>query len=103
MPTNRYLERYGMTVDNWEALWNYQNGLCIICEKRFGKKRLACVDHDHKTGNVRGLLCQNCNWTIGQIHENKRWLFNAREYLLYPPAKNVFAATKRHVDAPPER
>lgn len=100
---NSYLKRYGMTAKDWERLYAATSGECPLCEKPFGKKRLACVDHDHKTGVVRGLLCQQCNWTLGLLHDNEAWLGNAHDYLLFPTANYEFYTPRRHVDAPPER
>lgn len=104
MPSrNSYLKRYGMTQDDWEMLLLANDSHCPICGKPFNKKRLACVDHNHKTGHVRGLLCQACNWTIGSMHDNVNWLGNAYIYLTDPPADILFDKPRRHVDAPPER
>lgn len=50
--------QYGITGDEYDALFRYQGGRCYICRRKPGKKRLA-VDHDHRTGEVRGLLCAN--------------------------------------------
>lgn len=57
---NRSLvKNYGITVDQYNELLFKQNGVCAIC-KGIDKHRLA-VDHDHTTGEVRGLLCIRCN------------------------------------------
>lgn len=51
---------YGLSPDDYDALLKLQGGKCAICRARPKSKRLA-VDHDHKTGAVRGLLCSRCN------------------------------------------
>lgn len=58
---------YGITADQWLAIYDRQKGRCPICLRAILKpanevgKRAACVDHDHKTGRVRGLLHFRCN------------------------------------------
>jgi len=60
-PRDRQLRRdYGITEAQYEAILAQQNGVCAICFRPPKKLRLG-VDHDHKTGRVRGLLCFRCN------------------------------------------
>ena len=61
--------KYSMTLEQYDHMFEKQNGLCLICNKPQTGKRLA-VDHNHKTGAVRGLLCQNCNMALGNVKEN---------------------------------
>lgn len=76
-----HLERkYGLTVAEKKKLVEKQKGRCAICEGKFGMK--LAVDHDHKTGEVRGLLCNNCNRGIGHLQENVDTLKNAIDYLI---------------------
>ena len=60
--------RYGITQEQYDALLRSQGGKCGICKCLPGRKRL-CVDHDHATGRIRGLLCVRCNsaveWYVG--------------------------------------
>jgi hypothetical protein len=63
-----YLKRkYGITEAQWQEMYTLQNGKCPICIKPLylpgnsAGKRAAAVDHDHKTGRVRGLTCLRCN------------------------------------------
>jgi len=62
-----------------------QNGLCAICGKppsrRNVKEMLLHVDHNHKTGKIRGLLCNSCNRGIGLLGDNPDTLFAAEGYL----------------------
>ena len=61
------LERkYGITVEQWDRLYNLQGGICPICEKpvyRRGTpgKRASPIDHDHRSGRVRGIIHFGCN------------------------------------------
>jgi len=79
--------RYGITVEHFNQLLKMQNGLCAICGQpstardKFGKIRSLGVDHDHKTGKLRGLLCSNCNTGLGQFREKIKFLEKAIEYL----------------------
>lgn len=56
-----------------------QSGLCAICKGVFIGS--PCVDHDHATGKVRGLLCLKCNFGIGSLQDNPMICFSAGEYL----------------------
>ncbi len=81
LPTSRAtLRKFGLTDLDYNKLLAAQNGLCAICHKRPGKKRLA-VDHCHKTGRVRGLLCTRCNIAIGCLMDSPDLARAAAEYL----------------------
>lgn len=79
-----YKRKYGMTLAQVEHLKQLQNNLCAICNTEFTQgwdERGQCVDHDHKTGKVRGLLCRRCNLGIGQLGDSHEILIAAAEYL----------------------
>lgn len=80
---NSHLKRtYGITVDEYEAMLESQGGVCAICggtEKIEG--RLMAVDHCHTTGAIRGILCSNCNRSIGLLGDNIDILKSAIKYL----------------------
>ena len=59
-----------------------QNGGCWICGKQPTGKRALDIDHDHKTGKVRGLLCSNHNRAIGLLGDDIRALVKALDYLV---------------------
>jgi hypothetical protein len=66
----------------WYKLFNCQKGRCAICGiHQADLKRALCLDHDHKTGKVRGLLCYNCNFLIGNAKDNIGTLQRAIKYL----------------------
>lgn len=69
--------RYGITIEKYEQLIKEKKYKCEIC----GKERKLYVDHSHKTDEIRGLLCRNCNSGLGFFKENKRFLKNAIIYL----------------------
>lgn len=81
---------YGITLQEYNALLEKQNNRCAICKTtdpkgrksgRGGAVEVFYVDHDHETGNVRGLLCNICNRTIGYIGENSGVLEEMIKYL----------------------
>lgn len=75
------LERYGITAHDFEQMLDRQNGVCAVCkETQLGGKNL-CIDHDHKTGKVRGLLCVACNMAIGYMKDDPQRLRAAADYL----------------------
>lgn len=65
-----------MIKSEYEALENAQYGACAVC-KNHSDTRLV-VDHDHATGKVRGLLCNQCNVALGLFRDSKQALQNAR-------------------------
>lgn len=71
---------YGITVAELDAVRVSQGGVCAICRTSGGKKGL-CVDHDHKTGSFRGLLCGSCNLAIGYLKEDASVMRSAIEYV----------------------
>lgn len=82
----RLMRKFGMTVEDYNALFIMQGGKCAICRRQPLKQRLA-VDHNHKTGEVRGLLCYRCNHKLlGAANEDPQLLWRAATYLQCPPA-----------------
>ena len=63
---SRYKRLYGITLEQYAELLIVQGGLCAICGKP-DDNRLLSVDHNHKTGQVRGLLCSDCNLGVGSL------------------------------------
>lgn len=74
-----YSRSYGLTLAQYAALFTAQNNVCLICNGVTKGKKLV-VDHDHKTGQVRGLLCTRCNTAIGFL-EDYSWVMVALRYL----------------------
>lgn len=80
---NWNLRVYGLTPDDYLDMYEAQGGVCLICGEggeSFGGRRLN-VDHDHKTGNVRGLLCGLCNSALGKFKDSPELLRRAASYL----------------------
>jgi hypothetical protein len=70
--------KYGLSVIGYQNLLAQQNGVCAICRE---PGRELCVDHDHKTGRVRSLLCNGCNSAIGFLRESPLLARAAATYL----------------------
>ncbi len=68
---------YGITQDQYEILSKKQSGLCAICKRNTP----LCVDHNHQTGAIRGLLCNLCNRGIGHFGDDLDLLTAAISYL----------------------
>lgn len=67
----RLRREYGISEDEWEQLFNSQGRRCAICRTAEPwNKRGWQTDHEHKTGKVRGILCQNCNMLVGWLEKS---------------------------------
>lgn len=73
---------YGITIDQYEAMAKSQGNVCAICEGTQLDSRGLAVDHCHKTGRVRGLLCNRCNRAIGMLDDDYKLLEKAMTYLI---------------------
>ena len=85
---HKLMKKYGLTSIEVEEMLIKQQHRCHICETKFkdtmkGKRmfNIPYVDHDHKTGNVRGILCGNCNTGLGHFKDSPMLLKRAIEYL----------------------
>ena len=80
---------YGITVEDYYKMLSRQGGVCAICKSKtpsnrvykYTKQENFFVDHCHKTGKVRGLLCQKCNTGIGLFNDEITRLRSAADYL----------------------
>lgn len=76
-------KEFGITKEQYNTLLDEQKGVCAIC----GLPQLAtiekqlCIDHNHATGEIRGLLCEKCNWGIGLLNDDIRIMQNAIKYI----------------------
>lgn len=83
---NRNLvKNYGITLEQYNTMLAVQNGVCKGCKKsevaRGKRYRHLSVDHDHKTGKIRGLLCNKCNRSLGLLEDNFDCLVNLARYV----------------------
>lgn len=74
-----YMHTYNITEDDYNEMLDEQNGKCAICGSKT-KARLH-IDHDHETGEIRGLVCTNCNTGLGMFKDNIEFLSQAIHYL----------------------
>ena len=72
------LQKYNLTLDGYAALVEKQQGKCAICRREL---KVLCVDHDHQTDRIRGLLCHGCNRAIGLLNDDPNLLDRIVEYL----------------------
>jgi hypothetical protein len=79
----RLKREFGITLKQKEAIIKEQGYECPICgvSLELLEPRFICVDHNHKTGEVRGVLCQPCNLAVGFIKENLNSIRKMGEYL----------------------
>ena len=76
-----YKSRYGISLEEYEAIEKDQNMACAICKARCARYEFLSVDHCHETGKVRGLLCHSCNVAIGHFKDSAENLENAVQYM----------------------
>jgi len=76
------IKRYGITTIQYEQMLLKQNNNCAICDKSsFDFKRRLHIDHNHSSGQIRGLLCVNCNHGLSIIERNNSFFDKAKLYL----------------------
>lgn len=73
-------KKYGISREQWDELFRKQGGKCAICRCAQRYQSLA-VDHCHKTGQVRGLLCVQCNRGLGRFFDSPIRLRRAADYI----------------------
>jgi len=89
---SRLLKNFGISYRLYKKMFEKQNGLCAICGKqevkvqRRGTSGIEVidslnVDHDHETGQVRGLLCYRCNTALGKLYDDPELLRRGADYI----------------------
>jgi hypothetical protein len=84
----RVEKTYGLAEGEYEALLAFQGGVCALCGKGFARRR-GSVDHDHKTGEVRGIIHGWENTFIGRIRDSLDWARRLVAYLENSPARRA--------------
>ena len=82
-------KKYNLDSTDYYCLWIAFHGKCCICDINLTENKpkqgqsltSVCIDHDHKTGNIRGLLCAACNKALGLIKDNPLVALRMKEYL----------------------
>lgn len=78
-----YQRLYGITLAEYERMARRQRWRCAVCDRKaYPAGSRLVVDHNHATGEVRGLLCQPCNSALGLMGEKAERLVSAARYLL---------------------
>jgi hypothetical protein len=75
------IRAYGITVEEYNRMFFLQNECCAICSIKLLRNRTTHVDHDHKTGKIRGLLCESCNQALGLFRDDPQRCRNAATYI----------------------
>ena len=92
---NHIKRTYGITEEDYCNMWNDQEGLCAICGSDHNKGRRFAIDHCHDTGKVRGLLCDSCNWMLGNAKDNIKTLAKGIEYLTIAESADAVGKERR--------
>jgi Autographiviridae endonuclease VII len=79
---------YGISLEQFTAILESQGGTCAICSGPPMGSGTYHVDHDHATGQIRGLLCHKCNVSLGMVQDSVEHLQKLIDYL----SKHVLAA-----------
>ena len=92
----RTLRRYGITEQVWDHMLARQGGRCAVCrtDTPGGRGESWHIDHDHVTGQVRGLLCQRCNVAIGMLEDSPDLIRAALRYVELPRQMELSRPTR---------
>lgn len=82
---------YGLSLEDYERMLQAQGGVCAVCKglQQDPRKRYLCVDHCHKTGAVRGLLCDHCNRAASNVRDDPSIAVALAEYLTVTALRSV--------------
>lgn len=86
---SRYKNAYGISLEEYNKRLKIQKGVCAVCNTVCSTGRALAVDHNHTTGEVRGLLCSTCNRGLGYFKDDINLLQNAIGYLEKKYATNT--------------
>lgn len=81
MRESYFKRRYGITVQDYEELLQAQDGKCALCGGITEANGLLYVDHSHRTGKVRALLCNSCNVALGLFKDDPALMRAAADYV----------------------
>jgi hypothetical protein len=80
---------YGLAAGDYDRLYEFQGGRCAICQVATGATKKLAVDHDHHSGEARGLLCSVCNKLLGHLRDDLDAVLRIYIYLKNPPAARL--------------
>lgn len=78
---NQVQKLYGLRPGEYQDMYASQGGTCALCQRATGKRKRLAVDHDHRTGCVRGLLCGPCNKLLGHARDDPEYFERCVIYL----------------------
>jgi len=95
---------YGITLEQYDTMLAFQGGCCGICRRPAASMTTRLnIDHDHKTRQVRGLLCSWCNHKrLPAVHDSVEYAANLTAYLARPPAERAIGVVISP-EQPPKR
>ncbi len=77
----RRKNKYGITGEDYNKLLKLQLEVCAICKQKCSSGDNLCVDHNHETGKIRGLLCRKCNLAVNLVQENEDTVWALMDYI----------------------
>lgn len=80
---------YGLAEGDYDRLYEAQGGKCAICRRSTGASKKLAVDHDHRDGRARGLLCSPCNKLLGHLRDDVDAVLRIYTYLSNSPASRL--------------
>lgn len=86
---SRVQKVYGLGPGEYDRLYEFQGGRCAICRRATGASKRLAVDHDHRTGKVRGLCCSTCNQILGHFRDDPELFVNGWKYLRDTPYERL--------------
>lgn len=84
---SRLWRAFGLTLEDYFVMLEGQNGICAICKQPPKDGTFLAVDHNHRNGKIRGLLCWRCNSSMGKFNDDPALIRRAAEYLEVHDAK----------------
>ena len=78
---NNLKQKFGIDLEQFEEMKRAQGNCCAICNQEPQNDRELVVDHNHITGDIRGLLCYGCNSAIGHLKESPELIWKLYDYL----------------------
>jgi DNA-directed RNA polymerase subunit RPC12/RpoP len=87
--------KYGLSKEDYDELLASTGGDCVICTRNFTPNNPPVVDHDHKTGEIRGIICRYCNHRVVGRHRDPDLLLRVSEYLRPPHTGHIVPARKK--------
>lgn len=79
----KLLKNYGLTLEEFDQMSENQNNVCAICGKPNYDNRRLCVDHNHITNKIRGLLCSKCNRALGLLNSDNNGVETMNKIIEY--------------------